>query len=100
MFDADIFISRKLIHDIDEAKDQLEEIEEEIKQTREELFMIAAATPNSSVDSDSDDPLLSLEFKMRQALERYEELLYDKHLIELLIDKFEEDEKFKPILDE
>lgn len=93
-FNTSIYISREILDTKDNAESYKEHLIEEIREADKLLLMLVASSPKE-ITEDGDDPLYNVKLKATECLEQIKHNIFNLTLVNMLLEKFEED-GFKP----
>lgn len=82
-FTADIYLSKKLYHSLNEIDDEIKDIEEKIEREKYTLLMYASATPKD-ISSDDSDIIFSIKQMIVDSVDTLHELYVELYNLNLL----------------
>lgn len=87
-FYADMYISKKIFHSVNEIDQEIKSIENDIESERQTLLMYASSTPKDIADSDTDI-IFDLKFKINESIETLHDLYNQLFKLEYLKESIE-----------
>lgn len=92
-FNVNLYISRECFNSKEEVSMRIDEVDSNLYDIRRRLSMIAIADPRILLEKDETDLLYSIDVRMRELMEQYEEDVILKYKLELLYDNWKDEYK-------